>query len=111
ETLRISRASADQRRGRAGRTQTGVCYRLWSESEQASLAAHTPAEILEADLMPLALELANWGIRNPNQLRWLDAPPNAILEQARDVLKWLDAIDDQGIITTHGRKLNALVEH
>lgn len=111
ETLRISRASADQRRGRAGRTQNGVCYRLWTESEHASLAAHTPAEILEADLMPLALELANWGIRDIAQLRWLDAPPSALLEQARDVLKLLGAIDQHGVITAHGREMNSLGTH
>jgi len=111
ETLRISRASADQRRGRAGRTQSGVCYRLWTESEQASLAAHTPAEIIEADLMPLALELANWGIRDASQLRWLDAPPSSMLNQARDILKWLGAIDVQGVITPHGRDMNSLGTH
>jgi len=111
ETLRISRASADQRRGRAGRTQSGVCYRLWTETEHASLAAHTPAEILEADLMPLALELANWGIRDANQLRWLDTPPAAMLGQARDILRWLGAIDEQGMITPHGREMNSLGTH
>ena len=64
ETERISRASAEQRQGRAGRVEPGVCYRAWSESAQRSLAAFSPAEILEADLTPLALELASWGVRD-----------------------------------------------
>ena len=111
ELERISRASADQRRGRAGRTQTGVCYRLWLESEHMALAAHTPAEILEADLLPLALELANWGIKDATTLRWLDSPPTSTMSQAIDLLKWLGAVDDKGIITAHGREMNSLTTH
>lgn len=111
ETRRISRASADQRRGRAGRLEPGICYRLWSESENASLAAQTPAEIVEADLAPLALELANWGITEPLALRWLDPPPSATFGQARDLLRILDAIDADGRITAHGRALARLGTH
>lgn len=111
ETTRISRASADQRRGRAGRLEPGVCYRLWSESEHAALVAQSPAEILEADLAPLALELANWGISDPLALKWLDPPPAAAFAQARDLLRSLEAIDRVGRITDHGRALAALGTH
>src|SRR5690606_3393109 len=78
ETQRISRASAEQRTGRAGRTAPGVCYRLWSEGAERSLAAHAPPEIVTADLAPLALDLAVWGTA-ASALRWLDAPPAATL--------------------------------
>ena len=111
ETVRISRASADQRRGRAGRLGPGVCYRLWSETEQASLAAQTAPEILEADLAPVALDLAEWGIVDPRTLRWLDPPPAATFAQARDLLRSLEAIDAQGRITQHGRALARLGTH
>jgi ATP-dependent helicase HrpB len=111
ETVRISRASADQRRGRAGRLGPGVCYRLWSESEHAALAAQTAPEIVEADLAPVALDLAEWGIVDPRTLRWLDAPPAATFAQARDLLHSLEAIDAQGRITTHGRTLARLGTH
>lgn len=111
ETVRISRASADQRRGRAGRLGPGVCYRLWSETENAALAAHTTPEILEADLAPVALDLAEWGIVDPRALRWLDPPPAATLAQARDLLRSLEAIDAQGRITPHGRALARLGTH
>jgi ATP-dependent helicase HrpB len=111
ETTRISRASADQRRGRAGRLEPGVCYRLWSESEQAALAAQTPAEILVADLAPLALELASWGVVDPLTLQWLDPPPSAAFAQARDLLRSLEAIDRDGRITAHGRTMANLGTH
>lgn len=111
ETVRISRASADQRRGRAGRLGPGVCYRLWPESDQISQAAQTPAEVLEADLAPLALELANWGISDPSELRWLDMPPAASFAQARDLLKDLDALDRDGRISQHGRALARIGVH
>jgi ATP-dependent helicase HrpB len=111
ETVRISRASADQRRGRAGRLGPGVCYRLWSESEHAALAAQTAPEIVEADLAPVALDLAEWGIVDPRTLRWLDAPPAATFAQARDLLRSLEAIDAQGRITAHGRALARLGTH
>jgi ATP-dependent helicase HrpB len=111
ETNRISRASADQRRGRAGRLEAGVCYRLWSEAEHAALIAQTPAEILEADLAPLALELCGWGVADPQVLRWLDPPPGAAFAQARDLLRSLEAIDGHGRITEHGRALTKLGTH
>ena len=110
ESLRISRASADQRRGRAGRTAPGVCYRLWSESVHAALLPQSPAEILEADLAPLALELACWGAR-AESLSWLDPPPSAPLAQAHDLLKGLEALDGNGRATPLGRDMAALGLH
>jgi ATP-dependent helicase HrpB len=111
ETLQVSRASAGQRAGRAGRTAPGACYRLWSEGAHASLAAYTPPEILEADLAPLALDLANWGARDAASLAWLDAPPAAMLAQARDLLERLDALDAAGRLTPTGRAMAALPVH
>jgi len=111
EVVSISRASADQRRGRAGRLESGVCYRLWTETQHATFPAHTSAEIVETDLAALALELASWGIADPQQLRWLDAPPAAAFDQARDLLKSLDALDSQGRINAHGRALARLATH
>jgi len=111
ELVRISRASADQRAGRAGRTQPGICYRLWSEGAHASLAAHTPPEIAEADLAPMALELAQWGTGDAQSLKWLDAPPAPQLAQARELLQRLGALDAQGAITAMGREMAALPLH
>jgi len=111
ETERISRASAEQRQGRAGRVETGVCYRAWSEGAQRSLAPFSPAEIVEADLTPLALELAGWGVRDAGALRWLDPPPAAMLASARDLLARLDALDASGRITPHGREMTRLGVH
>jgi len=111
ELLRISRASADQRRGRAGRTQAGVCYRLWLESEHDSLAAHTPAEILESDLLPLTLELAAWGTHEVAALRWLDTPPAAAFAQARALLQLLGALNRDGKVSAHGRAMTQLATH
>ncbi|SFR65898.1 ATP-dependent helicase HrpB [Marinobacter daqiaonensis] len=111
KTGRVSRASAEQRKGRAGRVEPGVCYRLWSESEQQGLPAYTPPEILEADLAPLALELAQWGARSPDALEWLDPPPPAHWAQAVELLQWLDLLDGQGGMTDHGRKARALGIH
>jgi len=111
ETQRISRASADQRQGRAGRVEPGVCYRAWSESAQRSLAPFSQPEIVEADLAPLALDLANWGVRDAGELRWLDPPPAAMLASARDLLAHLGALDDAGRITAHGREMAQLGVH
>jgi len=111
ETERISRASAEQRQGRAGRVEAGVCYRAWSEGAQRSLAPFSPAEIVEADLTPLALELASWGVRDAAALRWLDPPPAAMLASARDLLERLGALDPGGRITPHGREMARLAVH
>jgi ATP-dependent helicase HrpB len=111
ETQRISRASAEQRAGRAARTAPGVCYRAWSEGAHGSLAAFTPPEISDADLAPLALELASWGIREAGALRWLDAPPAAMLASARDLLSRLGALGDDGRISAHGREMARLGVH
>ena len=111
ETQRISRASADQRQGRAGRLEPGVCYRAWSEGAHRSLAPFTSPEIVEADLVPLALELASWGTRDSSDLRWLDPPPAAMLASARDVLEKLGALDAGGRITAHGREMSGIGVH
>ncbi|MGD8573875.1 MAG: ATP-dependent helicase HrpB, partial [Gammaproteobacteria bacterium] len=110
-TLNVSRAAADQRRGRAGRSAPGVCWRLWSEGQTASLAPATTPEILEADLAPLALELARWGVSDPAELRWLDSPPAGSLAQARDLLVRLAALDRGGRLTAHGEALSELPLH
>ncbi len=99
----VSRASAEQRKGRAGRVEPGICYRLWSESAQFGLAEFTPPEIQQADLAPLVLELAQWGARGPEQLDWIDPPPAAHWQQALELLQWLDMLDTDGAITGHGK--------
>ena len=111
ETRRVSRASADQRRGRAGRTEPGVAYRLWSEHEEGHLVPHGMPEILETDLAPVALTLAEAGIADPATLDWLDAPPAPAYAQARQLLVQLGALDASGVITVHGRRMAALPMH
>ncbi len=111
EMTRISRASAEQRSGRAGRTAPGVCYRLWSESVHGSLAQQAPAEILETDLAPLALELACWGVADAASLSWIDPPPAAALSQARELLRGLEAVDASGRVTALGREMASLGLH
>ena len=111
ETMRVSRASADQRRGRAGRLGPGVCYRLWPEHENSHLLADTPPEILSADLAPLALELAAAGVVDPLELDWLDPPAASAFAQARELLRELDAVDASGALTPHGREMAALPIH
>ena len=108
ETVRVSRAAADQRRGRAGRTEPGVCYRLWDEPQTASLEPYARPEILAADLSGLLLDLAQWGAADPGALAFLDPPPAGALAEARALLAELGAIDKDGRITDEGRKLRAL---
>ncbi len=110
DTVRISRDSAEQRCGRAGRLEPGICVRLWSAQAHARLPAHTPAEILAADLAPLALALACWGA-GADELAWLDPPPAGALAQAGDLLQGLGALDPAGRPTAHGRALEALGTH
>jgi ATP-dependent helicase HrpB len=111
ETVRVSRSSADQRRGRAGRTAPGVCYRLWPEHETLHLLEHSPPEILHADLAPLALDLAAAGVGDPSELAWLDAPPPPSFAQARELLTELDALDNSGNVTVHGRAMGEIGVH
>ena len=111
DTQRISRSSATQRAGRAGRLQPGACYRLWSEAQHEQLAAHGSAEILQADLAGLALQLARWGIGDPNELAWLDPPPTAAYAQGRDLLQRLGALADDGNLTRHGQAMAELPAH
>ncbi len=96
-TTRVSKASAEQRKGRAGRMEPGVCYRLWSAEEHATLAEFTPPEIQEADLVSLVLELAQWGgARDPAQVAWIDPPPPAHWNQATELLQLLGMLDSEG---------------
>lgn len=111
ETVRVARASADQRRGRAGRLAPGTCYRLWTRAEHAALAPFAEPEIAVADLATLALELAVWGTPNPTTLRWLDPPPETAYAEARALLRALGALDAAGTLTEHGRALATLGVH
>ena len=108
ETVRVSRASADQRRGRAGRSEPGMCYRLWDEPQTASLEPYARPEILAADLSAFVLDLAHWGVADPARLAFLDSPPAAALKEARELLRSLDAIDADGRITDEGQRLRRL---
>jgi ATP-dependent helicase HrpB len=110
-TITISQASAEQRRGRAGRLEPGLCVRCWSETTQRTLAPRTPPEILDTDLTSLALELAVWGIQDPAELFWLDPPPTGALAQARQLLRSLGALSIEGHVTEHGRKMADLPLH
>lgn len=110
-TIKVSRASAEQRRGRAGRLEPGVCYRLWSEAEERGLAAFDTPEIREAELAPLLLALSQWGVSDPQTLRWLDPPPTAAIAHARTLLLELEALDEEGRITAAGRAMAALPLH
>lgn len=111
ETVTVSRASADQRRGRAGRLGPGVCYRLWTAEENLRLEAQSVPEIRAADLVSLVLELAVWGVRQPADLKWLDVPPEAAVEQAKELLRQMGAISGKGQITGHGRQLAEMGLH
>jgi ATP-dependent helicase HrpB len=110
-TVRVARASADQRAGRAGRLAPGVCYRLWTESAHRGLLAQPLPEIKTADLAELALDLAAWGADDTSALTWLDPPPPGALAQARDLLMDLGALDATGRITPLGRAMAALPMH
>lgn len=112
DTQRNSRASATQRAGRAGRLEPGVCYRLWSEAQHDQLAAHGSAEIMQADLAGLALQLARWGV-TPEQLRWLDQPPTAAFTQAQDLLARLNAFKpgSRDNLSEHGLAMAELPAH
>ena len=107
-TVRVSRAGADQRRGRAGRTEPGVCYRLWDEAETKGLVPFARPEILESDLSGLALDLARWGARDATGLHFLDPPPSGAFAEARGLLERLGALDAQGALTAHGKALTAV---
>ncbi|WP_068876755.1 MULTISPECIES: ATP-dependent helicase HrpB [unclassified Phenylobacterium] len=104
-TVRVSRAAADQRRGRAGRTEPGACYRLWDEAETRALPAYADPEILDADLSGLALDLARWGAKDAADLAFLDPPPAAAFAEARALLHRLEALDEGGVLTAHGGAL------
>lgn len=108
ETVRVSRASADQRRGRAGRTEPGICYRLWEEAATLSLDAFSKPEMLSADLASLVLDCAQWGVSDPATLKFLDSPPKPALNEARHDLQALHAIDKDGRITELGQQIRAL---
>lgn len=111
ETVRASQATADQRRGRAGRLGPGICMRLWTEGDHRARAPHAEPEILAADLTPLALELAVWGAGDGRGLAFLDPPPAGTMAQARDLLTQLGALDAQGQPTPHGRAMARLGLH
>jgi ATP-dependent RNA helicase HrpB len=110
-TIMIAQDSAEQRSGRAGRLSAGTCYRLWSKSQHKRLSAHQNAEIQRSDLAPVILELAKWGVQEVDELKWLDLPPPGATAQAKDLLLKLQAIDDSGQITLHGKKILALGVH
>ncbi|MEW8034137.1 MAG: ATP-dependent helicase HrpB [Candidatus Thiodiazotropha endolucinida] len=111
ETVAVSKAAAAQRAGRAGRLGPGHCYRLWSSHYQDQLPDYHPAEILQADLAPLALELAAWGVADPVDLRWLDPPPQAAYNQACDLLQRLGAMDRRRLLTSMGKRIARLPAH
>ena len=111
ETVRISQDMARQRTGRAGRVAPGVCYRLWSLATEQRMAPIRVPEVLEADLAPTVLDIAAWGENHPERLPWLTPPPSYALSQARQLLQSLDAVDETGRITPHGRELAALPCH
>lgn len=115
-TRSISEASSVQRMGRAGRLSEGVCYRLWSESQQQGLAPFDSPEILQADLCSLVLQLLSWGVSNPDELEWLDSPPKGPFDQALDLLFCLGAIEKRGqqgepVLTDHGKAMTVLPLH
>jgi ATP-dependent helicase HrpB len=110
-TVRVSRASADQRLGRAGRVAAGICYRLWPKEEDEQLIPATRPEILESDLAPLTLGLAVAGVADPAELSWLDPPPSGAFAESRTLLSQLGALDSGGQVTDHGRAMARLALH
>lgn len=110
ETIRISKDSADQRAGRAGRLGPGVCYRMWTKATHERLAEHRVPEILEADLCSLVLDMAEWGVTDIASLAWLNPPPKASLAQATDTLEQIGAIEN-GRISKHGKEIHRLACH
>ena len=111
QTRRISKASALQRAGRAGRLGPGRCYRAWTSARQARMEDWSAPEVVEADLAPLVLELANWGVVAADELKWLDPPPAAHWQQAVDLLRQLGAVDEKGCITGTGRQMVRFPAH
>ena len=111
DTVKVTQAAAEQRRGRAGRTAPGICYRLWPEPQTRGLLPRNAPEILQADLAPLALDLAVWGVRDPTELSWMDAPPAGAFTQARALLTQLGALDSGGAVTAHGKAMAKLPLH
>ncbi|WP_346859369.1 ATP-dependent helicase HrpB [uncultured Draconibacterium sp.] len=110
ETIDITLDSADQRAGRAGRLGPGVCYRMWTKATQHRLEKHRTPEIEEADLASLALEMAKWGVDDINSLTWLTPPPKGHVEQAKELLQQIEALED-GKITEHGKAIHKLPCH
>lgn len=114
QTRRVSRSAADQRAGRAGRLEPGICYRLWSAGQHEQLASQAAPEILQADLAPLALQLARWGVQQADELAWIDPPPAAALQQGRELLEKLGALVREGDhwrLTSHGQAMSVLPVH
>ncbi|NMO96279.1 ATP-dependent helicase HrpB [Paenibacillus lemnae] len=110
-THRVSKAAADQRRGRAGRLAAGTCYRLWSVEEHARLRPAAVPEILRTDLLPLALELAVWGVKDPGQLSWMDEPPSHAVQHGRGILSLMGALNTTSGAAEHGRRMAELSIH
>ncbi|MCB0820269.1 MAG: ATP-dependent helicase HrpB [Bacteroidetes bacterium] len=110
QTVRVSIDSADQRTGRAGRIEPGVCYRLWSQADQLRMDRFRAPEILQADLTPLLLELSAWGIQDPQSLTWIDPPPPGVLAASSELLTSLGALRN-GKITDHGKEMLKLPCH
>jgi len=110
-TVRVSKSSAEQRAGRAGRLGPGYCLRLWRQEEHHSLLDHHPPEIVSADLAPLVLELAHWGVRDTSEMQWLDPPPEGSCRQAVELLQYLGALNEEGVITSRGKEIAALPAH
>jgi ATP-dependent helicase HrpB len=108
ETVRVSRASADQRAGRAGRTEPGIAIRLWHQGQTAALPTFTPPQILSSDLSGLALDLAHWGVQDPATLAFVDQPPATALGEARELLRQLGALDGENGLTPRGRMMRDL---